>query len=283
MNLDRTRKLVLAGVWSDAALVMAASAWNGGHVLQDMGDPAGFGTLLGLAVDVGLAVALIGDRTLHLEGKSEPWSRWVRNVTAAMSLGLNCAVPFHLHHWGQMVFHAFLPVLLVLLSEYAQKLTLQFKSIIDEQAARELAEREAARAAERARLDRERRERDDMEMRRANGELVTARDAFNKAVELREQAEREIALAAELRKTADERKPSVTAPRRQTKPSTGSAASIPVARQERKAWVMEERAAGRYHPGAAVDKKFGPPRTGAAIVREVDDELRRATVRAVKG
>jgi hypothetical protein len=298
MNLDRTRKLVLAGVWSDAALVMAASAWNGGHVLQVMGDPAGFGTLLGLAVDVGLAVALIGDRTLHLAGKSEPWSRWVRNVTAAMSLGLNCAVPLHDHHWGQMMFHAFLPILLVLLSEYAQKLTLQFRAILDDQVAQEHANREAQRVAEQARIDAERREHAEIEMRRARGELVTAQDALDKASKLHEQAreeraqaDREVAELARLRERIGQResKPHDVVPtprprRPKTTAPAGKAKSGPTKHEECKAYVMAELIAGRSPKGAELDRQFGLPRsTGARIIHAAEDQLRRTKLHVVEG
>lgn len=288
MSLDRTRKLVLAGVWGDAALVMAASAWNGGLVLQAMGDPAGFGTLLGLAVDAGLAVALIGDRTLHLAGRSEPWSRRVRNITAAMSLGLNCAVPFREHHWGQMIFHAFLPVLLVLLSEYAQKLTLQFMAITNERAAQEVAEREALRAAEQARIDTERRERADIEMRRAQGELVTAQDKLARAVALREQAEREIATIEKLKEQIQRRETIAPVPR--LSPKTANPATTTRIKSDKpEAWARAELLAGHDFTGADLDKKFGLPRgSGARIKRKITsanntDEPKRPALHAVKG
>lgn len=146
----RTGRLVLGGLWTDAALVMAASAWNGGRALHVLGDPFWSGVLLGLAVDVGLAVALVGDRALHLAGRTEPWGRALRVATAGMSLALNCAVPVWLGQPGLALFHAFLPVLLVLLSEYAQHSTLQFGEIAAGHQAALKAELEAQLAAERA-------------------------------------------------------------------------------------------------------------------------------------
>lgn len=56
--------------------------------------------------------------------------------------------------------------------------------------------------------------------------------------------------------------------------------SRPVSREQRRAWVRQQIAAGDRPTGAQVDRRFGPPRTGAAIVREVDDELD-AELRAV--
>ncbi|HEX2298555.1 MAG TPA: PT domain-containing protein [Pseudonocardiaceae bacterium] len=146
----RTSRIVLTGLWADAALVMAASAYNGGQAFAALGQQTGAGIALGLAVDVGLAVALIGDRALHLAGRSSQWGRALRVCTAIMSLALNCAVALWMGHYGVAVFHAFLPVLLILLSEYAQDSTLQFGEIAAEHAAALKAEQDAQLAAARA-------------------------------------------------------------------------------------------------------------------------------------
>lgn len=139
----RTSRIVLTGLWADAVLVMAASAWNGGLAFEALGQHIGEGIALGVAVDVGLAVSLIGDRALHLHGKSSHWGRALRIVTAVMSLCLNCGVSIWLGHYGVALFHAFLPILLVLLSEYAQDTTLKFGEIADEHEAAVKAERDA--------------------------------------------------------------------------------------------------------------------------------------------
>ncbi|MFN2497171.1 MAG: hypothetical protein ABR608_14925 [Pseudonocardiaceae bacterium] len=146
----RTSRIVLTGLWADAVLVMAASAYNGGQAFAALGQQMGAGIALGLAVDVGLAVALIGDRALHLSGRQSHWGRALRVCTAGMSLALNCSVALWMGHYGVAVFHAFLPVLLVLLSEYAQDSTLQFGEIAADHAAAVKAERDAQLAADRA-------------------------------------------------------------------------------------------------------------------------------------
>lgn len=127
-----TGRVVMTGLWADAALVMASSAYNGGEAFVALGEARGQGIALGVAVDVALAVALIGDRALHLEGRSSVWGRAIRIITAGMSLALNCGVPLSQGRLGVAAFHAFLPVLLVLLSEYAQDVTLQFGEIAEE-------------------------------------------------------------------------------------------------------------------------------------------------------
>ncbi len=146
----RTGRIVLTGLWADAALVMAASAYNGGLAFTALNQDFGAGVALGLAVDVALAVALVGDRALHLAGRVSYWGRALRITTALMSLGLNCGVAIWQEHYGVAVFHAFLPLLLILLSEYAQDSTLQFGEITAEHEAAVKADRDAQLAADRA-------------------------------------------------------------------------------------------------------------------------------------
>jgi hypothetical protein len=154
----RTGRLVIAGVWVCAAIVMVSSARNGALSFQALGEHPLAGFALGVAVDVALAVALVGDRALHLAGRSSAWGRALRITTCLMSGALNCAVPLWLGHVGVAAFHSFLTMLLVLLTEYAQDGTLQFGQIEDEADAAEHAEREAEQRAadELARTEQER-------------------------------------------------------------------------------------------------------------------------------
>jgi hypothetical protein len=153
----RTGRLVIVGVWACAAIVMVSSARNGALSFAALGEHPLAGFALGVAVDVALAVALIGDRALHLAGRSSAWGRALRITTCLMSGALNCAVPLWLGHVGIAAFHSFLTVLLVLLTEYAQDGTLQFGDIEAEANAAEHAEREAEQRAtdELARAERE--------------------------------------------------------------------------------------------------------------------------------
>lgn len=74
-------------------------------------------------------------------------------------------------------------------------------------------------------------------------------------------------------------KPARIAPRRRaTKPAATA--------EDRRAWVRQELAAGRTPTGAELEKRFGPPRNGARIVKEVVAESRpalRAVVATGKG
>jgi hypothetical protein len=166
----RTGRLVIAGVWACAAIVMVSSARNGALSFQALGEHPLAGFALGVAVDVALAVALVGDRALHLAGRSSAWGRALRITTCLMSGALNCAVPLWLGHVGIAAFHSFLTILLVLLTEYAQDGTLQFGEIADEADAVERAGAEAQqRAADErvaAQREAERRERDERQAER---------------------------------------------------------------------------------------------------------------------
>jgi len=160
-NHARIGRIVMVGLWLDAGIVMSASAVNGGRAFVALGEPFAAGLALGVAVDVALAVALWGDRALHLAGESSPWGRVLRVTTALMSGALNCSVAVWSGHYGVAVFHAFLPLLLILLTEYAQSSTLKFGTIADRQrAAGEAARTEAELAQRQERQEHNRRERE---------------------------------------------------------------------------------------------------------------------------
>jgi len=160
-NHARIGRVVMVGLWLDAGIVMSASAVNGGRAFVALGEPFAAGLALGVAVDVALAVALWGDRALHLAGESSPWGRVLRVTTALMSGALNCSVAVWSGHYGVAVFHAFLPLLLILLTEYAQSSTLKFGHIADRQrAAGEAARTEAELAQRQERQEHNRRERE---------------------------------------------------------------------------------------------------------------------------
>ena len=160
-NHARIGRIVMVGLWLDAGIVMSASAVNGGRAFVALGEPFAAGLALGVAVDVALAVALWGDRALHLAGESSPWGRVLRVTTALMSGALNCSVAVWSGHYGVAAFHAFLPLLLILLTEYAQSSTLKFGHIADRQrAAGEAARTEAELAQRQERQEHDRRERE---------------------------------------------------------------------------------------------------------------------------
>jgi len=135
VSAERTARAIVAGTWGCAAIVMAGSATNAVLAYGALGDNRGLGLATGLAVDIGLCVALIGDRRLYAEGLSSTWGRTLRITTAVMSLVLNTSIAVHEGRYLSALMHAFLPILLIVLTEYGQDVLLKFTTL-DRQAQR---------------------------------------------------------------------------------------------------------------------------------------------------
>ena len=133
----RTGRWIVAGTWGCAVIVMAASAANAALTYGALGDNRVLGLATGVAVDIGLCVALIGDRRLYTHGLTSPWGRVLRITTAAMSLILNTGIAVRDGHLFMALMHAFLPILLVVLTEYGQDVLLQFNALARKEAERE--------------------------------------------------------------------------------------------------------------------------------------------------
>lgn len=139
MSAERTARAIVAGTWGCAGIVMAGSATNAFLAYGALGDNRALGLATGLAVDIGLCVALIGDRRLYAHGLSSNWGRVLRITTAVMSLILNTCIALRDGHYLSALMHAFLPILLVVLTEYGQDVLLKFTALARE---KELAEAE---------------------------------------------------------------------------------------------------------------------------------------------
>jgi hypothetical protein len=111
---------------------MAGSATNAFLAYGALGDNRGLGLATGLAVDIGLCVALIGDRRLYAHGLSSNWGRVLRISTAVRSLVLNTCISLRDGHYLSALMHAFLPILLVVLTEYGQDVPLKFTALAQE-------------------------------------------------------------------------------------------------------------------------------------------------------
>jgi len=125
----KTATAIVTGTWACAGIVMTASAINAVLTYGAIGDNRVLGLATGLAVDVGLCVALIGDRRLHAAGMSSPWGRALRITTMLMALVLNAGVAIRDGRWFSALLHAFLPLLLVLVTEYGQALLVAFAAL----------------------------------------------------------------------------------------------------------------------------------------------------------
>lgn len=319
-DVERTGRITTVAQWGVACVVMGGSMAAGGFAFHYLHENAALGVVTALAVDLALAAWLLISRRLRDLGITSWLGVVLEFAAGGMTLFLNMGaaafrdgVSASASRVLLAVAHSFLPVMLVLVTLAGGDAQLQLLRVRREREAAEQAHRDAQEAArraeqqaEQARLRREQAEReerlraeqeeartrrDEDDLRRAQGELVDAQDYLTKAAELRQQAEREKATAAELRAhTEAEVAATRTAAaqlaklhRKQTEPSTPGRGRQPASREQRRQWVREQRAAGRNPSGAEVDKRFGPPRTGAAIVAEVDAELRRGGLHAVGG
>lgn len=111
------------------------------------------------------------------------------------------------------------------------------------------------------------------ELSRTRGEIETETEALDQA---RREHERRRSQARRARRDPTTPRPEPATER----PDTTDPG--PVSRTQRRAWVRQEITAGRRPTGADVDRRFGPPRTGAAILHEVDAEID-GELRAVAG
>jgi hypothetical protein len=129
-ELKRTGRSIVAGTWGCAGIVMVASAINAVLTFSALGDNRVLGLATGIAVDIALCVALVGDRQLYVHGLSSPWGRALRVATALMSLVLNAGVAFLDGHLFVGVLHSFLPILLILLTESGQSYLIHFTDLV---------------------------------------------------------------------------------------------------------------------------------------------------------
>jgi hypothetical protein len=146
LTIERTARRIVWGTWGCAGITMAASAANAALTYGALGDNRLLGLATGVAVDIGLCVALIGDRRLYAHGLTSTWGRVLRITTAVMSLVLNTGIAVRDGHYFLALMHAFLPVLLVVLTEYGQDVLLQFTAL---QRAQDEADRLAIRPTDR--------------------------------------------------------------------------------------------------------------------------------------
>lgn len=87
---------------------MVASAANAALTYGAFGDNRALGLATGIAVDIVLCVALIGDRRLYVYGLSSNWGRALRITTAPMSLILNTGISLRDGHYFAALLHSFL-------------------------------------------------------------------------------------------------------------------------------------------------------------------------------
>jgi hypothetical protein len=125
--LHRTRNKINVGIWICAALTMMASAASGAYTFNHLKEAWGLGLGTAVAIDVALWVVLTGERQLQLLGlKSGRWGTTMRYGTAAMSIILNCTAAWLDGSPMLVILHAFVPLLLVGLSEFSNECAQKF-------------------------------------------------------------------------------------------------------------------------------------------------------------
>lgn len=125
-NTTRTGQWVYAGTWIGAGIVMATTAANAVATFGALGGNRLVGLGVGIAVDVALCVGLIGDRQLALHQITSPWGRALRITAGIMSLTIAVIAAVVQRHYELVALLAFLPVLLIVLTEYGQDVYLAF-------------------------------------------------------------------------------------------------------------------------------------------------------------
>lgn len=290
-DVERTSRDTTVAQWCVAAVVMAGSAAAGAVTFHHLGEHPALGVVTAIGVDTALAAWLLISRRLRAVGVGAPLGHALEVVTAAMTLYLNVGSAVfagidpgtHVARVLLGVAHSFLPIVLVLVSLAGGQAQLRLLRLRRWTAAQEQADLKARLAAEKAVHDAQQSKRRDAEIKRAQGVLLDAQDHLDKARELRREAQQEQEEAARLRATTETEvaatKQATEALRRGQRKRDNAGGPqrdrpLVATRDERRQWVRDERAAGRNPSGADVDKKFGPPRTGAAILREVDNEHR---------
>lgn len=288
-DITRTGRIVTGAQWGVASVVMAGSAASAGLGFHALGEHWAIGVITGLGVDLALASGLIIGRRLRAVGVRTAWGTVLLWLTAGMTLVLNSGAAVIHHQWALAVAHAFLPILLVVLTEAGSEAQLKLLRIRRDAELAAKAERDAGDVARQARYDAEQRQQRDLDDRRARGELVDARAIRDKAAELRLEADQEKTAAAAARAetkaevaAAGELDRELAALRRKQTTGTRAGKRGPVSAEERREWIRTQRAQGRRPAGAEVDQRFGPPRTGAKLVRQVEQEIE-AELAAVAG
>jgi hypothetical protein len=294
-DVERTARDTARAQWGVAGVVMVGSMAGSGLAFHYLGEPAALGVLIALAVDLALATWLRISSRLRAVGLTSR-AGWVLEVTTAVQtlyLNVGAAVFRGIDqdsaaaHWCLGIAHSFLPIDLVLFSLASAGARMKLLRLQRDTETADRAERDRQIATERAEFDRQQRERQELERRRANGELVTAQDVLAEAQRLRDQARQVATEETQLRELAEQERDTTEAAitatqaaaeklaKQQRKPTPGptrSKKSIATP-EERRQWIREQRAAGNNPSGADVDREFGAPKSGWRLVKQVEEEI----------
>jgi hypothetical protein len=294
-DVERTARDTARAQWGVAGVVMVGSMAGSGLAFHYLGEPAALGVLIALAVDLALATWLRISSRLRAVGLTSR-AGWVLEVTTAVQtlyLNVGAAVFRGIDqdsaaaHWCLGIAHSFLPIDLVLFSLASAGARMKLLRLQRDTETADHAERDRQLAAERAEFDRQQRGRQELERRRANGELVTAQDVLAEAQRLRDQARQVATEETRLRELAEQERDTTEAAitatqaaaeklakqQRKTTPNPTRSKKSIATPDERRQWIREQRAAGNNPSGADVDREFGAPKSGWRLVKQVEEEI----------
>lgn len=275
-DVERTARDATRAQWTVAGIGMLGSALAAYFAVEHLGETGWVGVVTAATADLALIWWLRITKRLRAADQRCPSGIILEVATAAVMLYQNLGAAVftgidkrsEAARWLLGVEHVFIPVLLVISFVAFDDATFRLGRLARQVKAAESADRDAEQAATRAAADAAA---EAAEMRR---ELDTARAETARVsqdlVRLRGEMERQTAVTQTVREELAGRRAAAqqTAkprPATVTKPARGT----PADRETRRQWVRSERAAGRTPTGADVDKRFGAPRNGAAVVREV--------------
>jgi len=274
-DVEQTARDATHAQWTVAGIGMAGSALAAYFAVDHLGENGGVGIITAATADLALIWWLRIAKRLRAAGEHSR-SGFVLEVATAIVMfyqNLGAAV-FKLvqpgtigAYWLLGIEHIFIPVLLVVSFVAFDDAAFKLGKVEHQIKSAEKAERDAQRAADQAATDQA-------------AENTQLRQQLTDALTKDQRRDREIArLRADLEQqtaatqTVKEQLAAVrTAQPQPAKPQPAppvKPARTPADRETRRQWVRDERAAGRKPSGADVDKRFGPPRNGAAVIREV--------------
>lgn len=129
-KIQRASSRMNIALWAIAAGVMIYGAGNVTELMLAHRAPWPTAPLLSLMVDLGLCVALWGDRALQLYNRKAGWLVVLRWATAAMTWALNVAGSALRHDWVGVGIWSCGPVLLVIVAEAAAAIQRQVTAIV---------------------------------------------------------------------------------------------------------------------------------------------------------
>lgn len=130
-SIERTGQWVYAGTWVGAGIAMAANAGNAIVTFGALGGNRAVGAGIGIAVDVALIVALIGDRHLARYTLRSGWSRALQIYAMVMGLTIAVSAAVSTEHYLLALLLAGVTPLLWLLMGYGQDVFIKFAQIAD--------------------------------------------------------------------------------------------------------------------------------------------------------